>query len=71
MPNLGATTIYLIVTLPKEQKQKEISNDLTFSHLDTDKDFTNKFMKVANEIPKTTTLSHLGRTALHLNLINI
>lgn len=81
MSHLGETALYLIVTLPEEQKQEELSKDLTFNHLDIDKDFANKFMKVAkglsnlptlaNETPKTTTLSHLRRTALHLNLINI
>lgn len=79
--NIGWKALSIIVTLPEEQKQEELSKDLTFNHLDIDKDFTNKFMKVAkrlsnlptlaNETPKTTTWSHLRRTALHLNLINI
>ncbi|MDT2818065.1 hypothetical protein P7H55_09455 [Vagococcus lutrae] len=64
--DLGYEALYIIATLPKEQKQKEISNDLTLSHLDIDKDFTNKFMKVAEEIPKRTTLSNISNTALYL-----
>ncbi|MDT2820077.1 hypothetical protein P7H42_10065 [Vagococcus lutrae] len=75
LPNSGATTIYLIVTLPKKQKQEEISNDLTFSHFDIDKDFANKFKKaakglsnlpvLANEIKKSTSVD-LGINALYL-----
>ncbi|MDT2818099.1 hypothetical protein P7H55_09650 [Vagococcus lutrae] len=45
--SLGVNALYLISTLPKEQKQEEISNDLTLSHLDIDKDFANKFKKAA------------------------
>lgn len=60
--NLGNRALYLIATLLEEQKQEELAKEIANSYSSTNivwKNFTRKFMRVANEIPNSQTCANI------------